>query len=302
MDCNEALELLYLSFEGQITPSQQVALNAHRRTCFACSAKLVKAEKFQYLIQRVPQLTVPRGLEERILAHVAANAGIVTTPKPQVAWTFPKWELPKLSFGGVLAMGGVLAAAVVVFFVANSFIKGIVPTAQQGGVLAMIHGSLEATSPTGGGVLNSGPAIQSGAVVRNVSSKPAIVAFSPNMVMRFSPNAQVHFGSIYVNKSNGQITVSNAHLDSGTVSVREHLHRDAAPIHIATNLATFVPIGTMFAVTALSHSTSLAVVQGKVTVYLAHRTFTVSAGRSIKILANDGVLWNKPPTPKTTKG
>ena len=63
MECSEALDLLYSSFDGQITPTQQSLLDGHRRTCFACASSMIKAERFQELIRHVPQLTVPRGLE-----------------------------------------------------------------------------------------------------------------------------------------------------------------------------------------------------------------------------------------------
>ena len=65
MECSEALDLLFDSFDGQITPAQQSLLDGHRRTCFACAHSMIKAERFQDLLRHVPQLTVPRGAAAR---------------------------------------------------------------------------------------------------------------------------------------------------------------------------------------------------------------------------------------------
>ena len=291
MDCSEAQELLYLSFEGQITPSQQVALNAHRRTCFACSTKLQQSEKFQALLRKVPQVTVPRGLEERILAHVAAHGGVLTTPRPKNVFAFPKIAFPRLQLtpGGVLAMGGVLAAAVAIFFIANNLIS---TTLTPGGsaVSAMVQGSLQTAS---GGVLSGQIPIRSGETVRNVGKASVVVAFSPNMLLRVDPATQLHFAKVYTDRYTGQIYISDMHIDRGTVAVREHLHRDASPIHVATTLATFVPTGTIFTVTQTKGLTHLSVSQGRVAVYLTRKMFEVRAGRGVKLVANGGVLWDK---------
>ena len=75
MECSEALDLLYSAFDGQITPTQQSLLDGHRRVCFACATSLIKAERFQELIRHVPQLAVPRGLEQRIISRVTQRSG-----------------------------------------------------------------------------------------------------------------------------------------------------------------------------------------------------------------------------------
>ena len=294
MDCNEALDLLYLSYEGQITPSQQVALNAHRRTCFACSAKLVKAEKFQQLIRRVPQVTVPRGLEERILAHVSANAVVLPARRPKVEWTLPRITWPKLqlNFGGVLAMGGVLAAAVAIFALVNTYIGNLVP-GTSGTVTALVRGQLEASGPSGQTVITGAQPVTSGETLSNDTSSPATVAFSPNLSVRLSPATQVALGGVLYDKATNHVSIGTVRLEHGTVQIRENLHKDAAPIHVATTLATFVPIGTIFTVGQERKLTYLAVTKGMVTVYGPHKQFKVGPGRSLRILANGGVLWDK---------
>src|SRR5271166_3461783 len=80
MECSEALDFLYQSFDAQLTPTQQMLLDAHRRTCFACANTLTRAERFQALLLQVPQLAVPRDLEDRIIEHVFA-ANHVTTKR-----------------------------------------------------------------------------------------------------------------------------------------------------------------------------------------------------------------------------
>ena len=294
MDCNEALDLLYLSYEGQITPSQQVALNAHRRTCFACAAKLVKAEKFQQLIRRVPQVTVPRGLEDRILAHVSANAVIAAAPRPRIQWALPRFSLPKLqlNLGGVLAMGGVLAAAVAIFALVNTIIGNLAPST-SGTVTALVQGQLEATGPSGQAVLTGSQAITSGETLSNMSARPATVAFSPNLSVRLSPSTKVALGGVLFDKATNQVTIGSLRVQNGTVQIRENLHRDAAPIHVATRLATFIPTGTIFTVAQERTLSYLSVTKGMVMVYGPHKRFVVGPGRSLRILSNGGVLWDK---------
>lgn len=300
MDCTEALDLLYLSFEGQITPSQQVALNAHRRTCFACSTKLAKAEKFQQLLKRVPQVTVPRGLEARIIAHVSAHAGVIAARKPR-AWTLPtlslpRFELPKLqlSFGGVLAMGGVLAAAFAIFIVANGIINSL-PFGSSA-VTALVQGQLQAAGPNAQGVISGQQPITAGETITNASAKPAVIAFSPNLALRIAPSTQVEFGGVRLDRATNQVNIGTLRLTRGTVQIRENLHHDATPVHIATNLATFVPTGTVFTVAQEQKLTYLAVSKGMVAVYGPHKFFKVGPGKSLRILANGGVLWDKVPT------
>src|SRR5579871_3224829 len=113
MECSEALDLLYSSFDGQITPTQQSLLDGHRRTCFACASSMIKAERFQELIRHVPQLTVPRGLEQKIINRVVSHNGAAMTTGDKVrsitSAARANWR-PALAFGGVLAaaLGGVL--------------------------------------------------------------------------------------------------------------------------------------------------------------------------------------------------
>ena len=92
MECSEALDLLYESFDAQITPAQQALLNGHRRTCFACAGTLAKAQRFQDLIHRVPQLSVPRGLEARILERVLHTSPQGVTRHIKVAHPSFSWR------------------------------------------------------------------------------------------------------------------------------------------------------------------------------------------------------------------
>src|SRR5580658_10142522 len=115
MECSEALDLLFDSFDGQITPAQQSLLDGHRRTCFACAHSMIKAERFQDLLRHVPQLTVPRGLEERIINRVVSRTGATMNTSDTVrsiaSAARANWR-PALGFGGVLAA----AIAAIVYF------------------------------------------------------------------------------------------------------------------------------------------------------------------------------------------
>src|SRR5215831_4879933 len=104
MECSEALDLLYESFDATISPAQQSLLNGHRRTCFACAGTLAKAQRFQELIQRVPQLSVPRGLEARILERVLHTSPEGMTKHIKVVRPAFSWRdvlRPAYALGGV---------------------------------------------------------------------------------------------------------------------------------------------------------------------------------------------------------
>lgn len=292
MECSEALDLLYSSFDGQITPTQQSLLDGHRRTCFACANSMIKAERFQEIIRHVPQLTVPRGLEQRIINRVTSHTGATTTTTASdkvrnIA------SAARANWRPVFAFGGVLAAAMAVFF----YVHGANPQPNVS-LLASVHGALQSTIDHQiTNVANGQVALASGATVANTSAQPATVALTPHLNMTIAGGAQVHFNTVATDPKTGNVNEIDVHVDRGSVRVHEDLHHETSPIKVATDQATIVPTGTIFAVEQRLSGTHVTVVKGSVAVYLTGRVMNVLAGQGLRISASGGVLKDKPKTP-----
>lgn len=293
MECSEALDLLYSSFDGQITPTQQSLLDGHRRTCFACANSMIKAERFQELIRHVPQLTVPRGLEQRIISRVTSHTGATMSSSDKVrsiaSAARANWR-PTLAFGGVLA-----AAAAVLVYVHNSSpaIEAMGPP-----IVASVQGALETINDhQSSQVANSAVNINTGATVANTSVQPATVALTPHLNMTIAGGAQVHFNRVAMDPKTGNVNEIDVHVDRGAISVHEDLHHETSPIKVATDQATVVPTGTTFKVEQKLSGTHVTVNKGSVAVYLPGRVMNVLAGQGLQVSASGGVLRDKPSKP-----
>ena len=300
MECSEALDLLYESFDGQITPVQQAQLNGHRRTCFACAGTLAKAQRFQDLLRRVPQLTVPRGLEARVIEKVLHRSASSLTQETRVLRPSFSWRtLLRPAF----ATGGVLAAALAVFFIAHSMLgTSRRPTDQT--VVATVQGSLQDVGPDNQTreIDSSDTPLSTGEILRPVGAAAAIVSITPHLALIMSSGSEVQVNKLHYDQSSGLADVIYLKLRRGTLRVNEILHRDVSPVQVATSQAMFVPTGTTFAVTAKKGSTDLAVTAGSVAVHMPGRVFSVIAGHGVHITGTDvvrNVLLGKHPKVQT---
>lgn len=287
MECSEALDLLYESFDGQITPVQQAQLNGHRRTCFACAGTLAKAQRFQDLLRRVPQLTVPRGLEARVIERVlhrtpGAASQEVKVIRPSFSWR----TLARPAF----ATGGVLAAALAVFFIAHATL-GTFHRPTDETVVATIQGSLQDVAPNNQTheIDSTDAPLSTGEILRPVGAAAAIVSITPHLALIMSSGSEVQVSKLHYDQNSGLADQIYLKLHRGTLRVNEILHRDVSPVHVATSQASFVPTGTTFAVTATTGATDLAVTAGSVAVHMPGRVFSVIAGHGVHITGSDFV-------------
>ena len=287
MECSEALDLLFDSFDGQITPAQQSLLDGHRRTCFACAHSMIKAERFQDLLRHVPQLSVPRGLEDRIINRVVSKTGATMNAPDRVtnvvSFARQNWK-PLGTFGGVLAA----AIAAIVYF-QNSAAPQV---GQQ--LAASVQGALETINDHQSMQVANAPVdISTGSTVANTSLQAAVVALTAHLNMTIEGGAQVHFNRVATDPKTGNVNEIEVHVDRGAIQVHEDLHHEASPIKVATDQATVVPTGTIFKVEQRLSGTHVTVNKGSVAVYLPGRVLNVLAGQGLQVLANGGVLRDK---------
>lgn len=285
MECSEALDFLYESFDAQLTSTQQMLLDAHRRTCFACANTLTRAERFQALLLQVPQLAVPRGLENRIIEHVFA-ANHVTTKRGETWQTLVESLTNWRSFG--LPALGTAAAVIALILISRGVVQqtALSHHAAPSAITAALSGTLDVNG-TGGVRQESGSmTIVPGETLTNSSDQPATVALSPNLAVTIGNGTQVKVGNVKVDPQTGDPDVIAVRVEHGTIGVRESLQKNSGAIHVATDQATIVPTGTIFTVTAATGSTHVAVGQGSVAVYLPGETFNVLAGSEAQITAD----------------
>ncbi len=288
MECSEALDLLYESFDAQITPAQQSLLNGHRRTCFACAGTLAKAQRFQDLIHRVPQLSVPRGLESRILERVLHKSSQSVTRPAKIDRPIFSW---RTALRPAFAFGGVLAAGFAVFFIAHGTLANSFHRPADETVVATIQGSLQAVTPNNQSreVAESDTQLSTGEVIRPEGAQAAIVAITPHLALTLQSGSEVQVSRLHYDKVNGAADAIFLKLRRGTLKINEILHRDVSPVHVATAQATFVPTGTTFSVSAKADSTDLSVAKGSVAVHMPGRTFSVLAGHGVHISQDEVV-------------
>lgn len=288
MECSEALDLLFDSFDGQITPAQQSLLDGHRRTCFACAHSMIKAERFQDLLRHVPQLTVPRGLEERIINRVVSRTGATMSTGDKVL-SFA--SAARTNWKPILSFGGVLAAALAVFF----YVHGSQQAQIGPPLMASVQGALETINDSQSTQVANAPVdISSGSTVANTSIEAAVVALTAHLKMTIEGGAQVHFNHIATDPKTGNVNEIDVHVDRGSIQVHEDLNHEASPIKVATDQATVVPTGTTFQVDQRLTGTHVTVAKGSVAVYLPGRVLNLLAGQGLQVLANGGVLRDKP--------
>jgi hypothetical protein len=282
MECSEALDFLYNSFDAQLTPTQQMLLDAHRRTCFACANTLSRAERFQALLLKVPQLAVPRGLEDRIIERVFA-ASHITTKRGETWQTFVEAITNWRSLG---LAAGTAAAVLALILISRNLIQPTAFTAAQqapASITAALNGSLDVISGNTSSQQTGSVTVTPGTTLTNSSDQPSTVALSPRLAVTIASNTQVKVGQVRVDQRTGDPDVIAMRVDHGTVGVRENMGGGASAIHVATDQATVVPTGTIFTVSAAPGTTDVAVGQGSVAVYLPGQTFDVLAGNQVHI-------------------
>jgi ferric-dicitrate binding protein FerR (iron transport regulator) len=301
VECSEALDFLYESFDGQLTPTQQTLLDAHRRTCFACANTLARAERFQALLLKVPQLAVPRGLEDRIVERVYALSGVTT--KRSETWrsfveSFTNWR----SFGLAAATA---AAAFALVLISRGVIQQAAMNQHQAAattsLTAAIDGTLDVDSTNGHTQQVGSVIIQPGETLTGGSAQPTTIALSSNLAVTLGSGARIKIGTVSVDARTGDPNVVAVRLDNGTVGVREHLKGNSGAIHVATDQATVVPTGTIFTVTAATGATDVAVGEGSVAVFLPGETFNVLAGSAAHITADKHTVKKLPKGTKLSR-
>ncbi|MBC5804758.1 MAG: hypothetical protein DLM53_08510 [Candidatus Eremiobacter antarcticus] len=290
MECSEALDLFYESFDGQITPAEAALLNGHRRTCFACAGTLAKAQRFQELISHVPQLMTPKGLETRVIErvlHSNAHTGnvLLKVHRPALLWQ---------RFRPAYAFGGAMAAVFAVFFIVHGVLTHnatIRPDDQT--ITASVQGSLHAIAPDNKGreVAEADTPLSTGEMLSPVGAASAIVAITPHLALTLQSGAQVQVRKLHRDVNTGAADAIYLSLLRGTLKVNEILHRDVSPIHVATDQATFVPTGTAFSVSARNAATDLTVFSGSVQVFMPGRNISVLAGHGVHI-TKDAIVRN----------
>jgi ferric-dicitrate binding protein FerR (iron transport regulator) len=299
MECSEALDFLYESFDGQLTPTQGGLLDAHRRTCFACANTLARAERFQELLLKVPQLAVPRGLEDRIIERVYAASGV--TSKRTETWrsfveSFTNWRSVGLAFGTA-------AAALALILLSRTAIQqaAISQHQTQHSLVAAVSGILE-LQPAAGQASQAGPSIPIGPgdSLSSGTVEPATVAISPNLAITLSANTRIRIGAVQFDERTGDPASIAVRVDRGTLGVRENTAADSGRIHVATDQATVVPTGTVFAVGVNPGVTDVLVGEGSVAVYLPGETFNVLAGSEARISDGKHVVTKIKPSERLT--
>ncbi len=284
MECSEALDFLYQSFDAQLTPTQQMLLDAHRRTCFACANTLTRAERFQALLLQVPQLVVPRGLEDRIIERVFA-ANHVTTKRGETWQTLVESITNWRSFG--YAMGTAAAVIALILISRGVFQQSAMSHHEAPSTItAAISGTLDVNTASGTTQQSGSLILTPGETLTNSSDQPSTIALSPNLAVTIGNGTQVKVGQVKVDPQTGDPDVVAVRVDHGTVGVRESLQKNSGGIHVATDQATVVPTGTIFTVTAAPGTTQVAVGEGSVAVYLPGETFNVLAGNEARITAD----------------
>jgi hypothetical protein len=179
-----------------------------------------------------------------------------------------------------------VAAALAAFVVARGALFDFVhrqPANES--ISAQVMGSLEyqSTDNRVASIADSTASIATGDAVQNTSSAPATVGITPHLAVTLDSFARVHFSKVHTNPQTSMPDVIDMHVDRGSVTVHEVLHRDASPIHVATNEATLVPTGTAFQVAEKAGVTQLAVNQGSVAVYLPGHVYNVRAGEKARV-------------------
>jgi len=289
MECSEALDFLYESFDGQLTPTQHSLLDAHRRTCFACANTLARAERFQELLLKVPQLVVPRGLEDRIIERVFA-ASFVTSRRTET-WrslveSFTNWRSLGLGFATA-------AAAIGLILLSRGAVQQAAMTHNpvQHVLVAAVNGDVD-LQPAGGQISQAGPSvpIEPGDSLSSASTEPATVALTPNLAITLAANTHVRVGLVQFDERTGTPATIAVRVESGTLGVRENTAANPGRIHVATDQAAIVPTGTVFAVGVKPGVTDVVVGEGSVAVYVPGETFNVLAGNEARITADKHVV------------
>ncbi len=295
MECSEALDFLYLSFDGSLTAQQQMLLDAHRRTCFACANTLSRAQRFQQILVQVPQLSVPRGLEDRIIESVFAASGMTNKREETfrtVVDSFTNWRSFGLAFGTA-------AAALALILISRNVMQQAAMNHQtpERTLTAAVDGTLQ-IQPAAGQPEQAGSnvAIAPGETLTSGDARPATVALASGLAITLSGGTQVRVGTVKVDQQTGDPDVIALRVDHGTVGVRENLSRGGSAVHVATDQATVVPTGTIFTVSANPGVTQVAVGEGSVEVYLPGETFNVTAGSEARITKDKHTVGKIKPT------
>ena len=289
MDCSEALDLLYNSFDGGLVPSEMVALAGHRRACFICVGTMRKAENLQSLLRHVPALHVPVGFEERIIRRAPMTFGAAKHSVLGRGWhwrgasdaALRRWPLALTA----------AAAAAVFLFARGLFAHHVAQPSVNQSIIATVVGALVAAPPGGAParLSNASAPLVKGEVIGNAGQRSAIVAVSPYLALTIGKGAQVRVDRLRSDPATGDVARVDFHLDRGSLWVRHVSRRQAEPVSVTTNQATIVPTGTYFGVSVENRSTHVIVAQGSVAVYVPGRTFNVLAGQGVRIFSS-GVL------------
>lgn len=119
MNCQEALEAISAAIDGELSPDERAALDAHLASCPACAALLEELSGQSRLLREM-DCQVPEGLSARILADLPSRADAGTEGAQSSVTPFPSKKRPALW----RRLGTLAACLALVIWAGASFLPG----------------------------------------------------------------------------------------------------------------------------------------------------------------------------------
>jgi anti-sigma factor RsiW len=108
MNCGRFGRLLWSYVEGELSPEQRQACEAHLSQCVRCRQRLQAAQLTQASLRALPRYTAPQGLMERVRRETSAQPTTAATRPVPAAWR-PLGVLVRLRWALVPALGMLVA-------------------------------------------------------------------------------------------------------------------------------------------------------------------------------------------------
>ncbi|MGC9350243.1 MAG: zf-HC2 domain-containing protein [Anaerolineae bacterium] len=108
MECDEAMILISVQIDDELSGFERRALRAHLERCAGCRAASQELQTLQGEVHRLPKLSVPTGLRSRVAAAVerrraedrlwdivmTARGRMLVERKGEALWTSPRLSHP----------------------------------------------------------------------------------------------------------------------------------------------------------------------------------------------------------------
>ena len=154
--CDEIVELISASLDGELTADEQNALNEHIACCPACSALLDDLRALHAAAAQVEEVPAPAGFVEAVMASIAAetpqkkaNNVIPFTPGKAKRSHWKQWGISAAAIAIVL-LGAVSFPALMGNFSASekagmdmAYARDTAPAAPAEAVMDMVHAESE---------------------------------------------------------------------------------------------------------------------------------------------------------------